>query len=460
MPGGTERTRGRLLRRIRALGCVTALTTTALAVPVPSASAAEPYGFSNLDTINIPIFGPVATSGPAFKYPSDIVVSNLTGTIADVDVLLRSVDHGDVNDLDIALAAPNGRAVLLLGDGGFKNNCDPLGDDWLTFDDESTRKPIRCTSITTDSYQPNGGTFDGTPAPSGPWGTALSTFDGLSPNGTWSLYVYDLYEEDAGEIGGWEIFIRLRPTITSFSPASGSVGTAVIITGTKFTGASSVKFGSVSAAFDVDSDTQITATVPAGASTGPIKVNAPDGTATSATDFIVTGPTITSFKPKAGKVGTSVTITGINLDGTTAVAFNGVSALFRVDSDTQVTVDVPEESTTGPVSVTTASGTGTSAIDFVVKHKRTVTLKLGAKAKGSLAVLDGFAACARRARIKLQHLEARRWTTVARTKTSLSGAYALTSPSAPGSYRALAPARKLKSGDVCLKAVSTSVKRA
>lgn len=437
-----------------------AVTLTAMLLVVSSTPVrADPsnYRFSNLDTINIPIFGPVVTSGPAFKYPSDIVVSGLSGTIADVDVLLRSVDHGDVSDLDIALAAPNGRAVLLLGDRGFKANCDPLGDDWLTFDDESTRGPVGCTSITTDSYTPNGGTYDGTPAPSGPWGTALSTFDDLSPNGTWSLYVYDLREEDAGEIGGWEIYFRLRPTITSFSPASGPAGTNVTITGTSLTDASSVKFGGVSAAFDVDSDSQITATVPAGASTGPITVKAPDGTATSTTNFVVTGPTITSFRPKAGKVGTSVTLTGANLDGTAEVVFDGISALFKVDSGTQITATVPTGATTGPVSVTNATGTGTSATDFVVKHKRIATLKLGSTARGVLSVSDGFAACARRAPIKLQHLESGRWKTVAGTRASETGSYAFARASDPGSYRALAPKRALKTGDVCLKDASPTV---
>jgi len=76
------------------------------------------------------------------------------------------------------------------------------------------------------------------------------------------------------------------PTITSFSPTSGSVGTSVTITGTSLTGASAVRFNGVSATgFTVSSATQIAATVPAGATTGPIGVTTPGGTATSATNF-------------------------------------------------------------------------------------------------------------------------------------------------------------------------------
>ena len=62
------------------------------------------------------------------------------------------------------------------------------------------------------------------------------------------------------------------------------------IYGQRFTGATDVRFNGVSASFSVASDTRITATVPAGATTGPIAVTGPGGTATSATNFTV-GPT-------------------------------------------------------------------------------------------------------------------------------------------------------------------------
>jgi uncharacterized repeat protein (TIGR03803 family) len=82
---------------------------------------------------------------------------------------------------------------------------------------------------------------------------------------------------------------RIMPVILSFSPTSGAEGTPVIITGTSFTGATKVTFGGVRATtFSVDSDTQVTATVPAGAKTGKIQITTPGGTATSATNFTVT----------------------------------------------------------------------------------------------------------------------------------------------------------------------------
>lgn len=84
------------------------------------------------------------------------------------------------------------------------------------------------------------------------------------------------------------VAFRVTPVISSFSPTSGPVGTVVIITGKSLTGATAVAFGGVKAtSFTVNSYTQITATVPAGAKTGRIVVVTPGGTATSTGTFTV-----------------------------------------------------------------------------------------------------------------------------------------------------------------------------
>jgi hypothetical protein len=81
----------------------------------------------------------------------------------------------------------------------------------------------------------------------------------------------------------------VAPNITSFTPASGPVGTVVTITGTDFTGASEVDFtAGASGKFSVDgSGTHITATVPLGSTTGAISVTVSGETGTSATNFTV-----------------------------------------------------------------------------------------------------------------------------------------------------------------------------
>ena len=66
------------------------------------------------------------------------------------------------------------------------------------------------------------------------------------------------------------------------------MGTLVTINGTSFTGATAVRFNFASASFTVVNSTQITATVPGGATNGHIRVTTPGGTARSTGNFIVT----------------------------------------------------------------------------------------------------------------------------------------------------------------------------
>jgi gliding motility-associated-like protein len=80
-------------------------------------------------------------------------------------------------------------------------------------------------------------------------------------------------------------------------------------------------------------------------------------------------PTITSFSPTAGNVGTSVTINGTNFDTTptnNTVSFNGTTAVVTASTATSLTTTVPAGSTTGKISVTVGCGTVVSADDFTV----------------------------------------------------------------------------------------------
>jgi uncharacterized repeat protein (TIGR03803 family) len=83
---------------------------------------------------------------------------------------------------------------------------------------------------------------------------------------------------------------KVKPKITSFSPASGSIGTLVTINGTGLIQATAVKFGTVKATtFTVVSDSEVTADVPSGLSPGTvtISITTPGGTANSPTKFTV-----------------------------------------------------------------------------------------------------------------------------------------------------------------------------
>jgi uncharacterized repeat protein (TIGR03803 family) len=71
-------------------------------------------------------------------------------------------------------------------------------------------------------------------------------------------------------------------------PASGKVGSTVLILGNSLTGSTSVTFNGKAAAFKVVSSTEITVTVPAGATTGSVKVVTPHRTLTSNAAYRVT----------------------------------------------------------------------------------------------------------------------------------------------------------------------------
>lgn len=78
--------------------------------------------------------------------------------------------------------------------------------------------------------------------------------------------------------------------ITNLNPTSGLVNTPVVIRGTNFTGATTVKFNGQPATFTLNSSSQITASVPGGATTGPISVIAAGGLSTSSSPFSINSP--------------------------------------------------------------------------------------------------------------------------------------------------------------------------
>ena len=161
----------------------------------------------------------------------------------------------------------------------------------------------------------------------------------------------------------------VTPQVTSVTPASGKVGASVTIAGVSLMQTTKVTIGSKPATFTVDNDDQVTATIPAGAKTGlKINVTTAGGVAASPAVFAVV-PSIASFTPTSGPVGTSVTITGNSFTAATKVTFGGIAATsYQVISDTQIGALVPTGAATGKIAVTTAGGTGSSAASFTVTH--------------------------------------------------------------------------------------------
>lgn len=154
------------------------------------------------------------------------------------------------------------------------------------------------------------------------------------------------------------------PTVTKFSKSSGSPGQTITLTGTNFTGTTSVSFnGTEASSFNVVSATRISVVVPAGASSGVVSVTNAIGTNSSVRSFQVkyASPSVRSFSPGSASVGDTVTITGRNFIGTTSVKFNGVEAAsFTVVSATTITAVVPAGATTGKITVANPSRSSTS----------------------------------------------------------------------------------------------------
>ena len=106
--------------------------------------------------------------------------------------------------------------------------------------------------------------------------------------GTTYLILASGYSTNVGNIQ-IQVTYTAPPTITSFSPtfACTGSGASVTITGTNFTGATSVKFNGITATYTVSSATSISTTLPSGATTGTITVVTPGGIVTSSANFTV-----------------------------------------------------------------------------------------------------------------------------------------------------------------------------
>lgn len=162
-------------------------------------------------------------------------------------------------------------------------------------------------------------------------------------------------------------YVPTPPIINSFSPSSGPIGTTVTVVGNNFSSATSLSLnGNTSIPFTIVNNNTITFVVPNGATSGLISITNPDGTATSTTSYVVTipifPPTITSINPTSGLVGTTVTITGTNLNTVTSVSLNGTSLTFSIVNNTSITFIVPVGATSGMVSVTNPDGSASGPV--------------------------------------------------------------------------------------------------
>jgi YD repeat-containing protein len=212
----------------------------------------------------------------------------------------------------------------------------------------------------------------------------------IDPAGNAASYSYDA----VGNLLQINRYAAGQASVLGFTPTSGPVGTAVTITGTGYSSTSSqdtVLFNGTSASITSASVNQIVATVPTGATSGPIQVTTPSGTFTTATNFTVTTgsgvPTITSFSPTIATAGTPITITGTNFDLNPIndkLWFNITPQSVNPATSTTLQISLAAGTGSGKISLTTPGGSAISAQDFYVPFGTHVASDVGYTARTTL----------------------------------------------------------------------------
>ncbi len=136
--------------------------------------------------------------GVASPYPQLHVISGIQGVVTDVNVAFSGIVHTYPDDMDILLVGPQGQNVMLMSDA-----CGPgdFNDVFRVVDDEASA-PFPDEGICNEAFsQP--ANYEApenmpAPAPAGPYGTSLSVFDGVNPNGNWEIYINDDAVADSG----------------------------------------------------------------------------------------------------------------------------------------------------------------------------------------------------------------------------------------------------------------------
>ncbi len=265
-------------------------------------------------------------SGP---YPSRVSVSGLGTKISDVNITLEGLSHSYLDDVDVLLVGPGGQQAVVMSDVGgssLVNNLD------LAFDDEASASLNEDDTATSGTYkpsdllEPNDPDFFDPSAPPVSGNTALSTFDGTDPNGTWRLFVVDDAEGDQGTLDGWSIDIETDNGVPTGTVAvNGGAATATSRTvalsvsaadpGTPTSGVTSMRFSNDGTTWSAFQPVAATAawTLSTGDGTKTVYAQFRDGSgnlSTAATDTIVldsVGPTAKKLTPKKNATDVEVT---------------------------------------------------------------------------------------------------------------------------------------------------------
>jgi subtilisin-like proprotein convertase family protein len=156
---------------------------------------------------------PIAIPDASHK-SSAITVAGMGGVVTDVDVTVSNIAHAWPSDVDLYLQGPeDANAIVPLMSDVCGTSATPLAGATLSFDDEAAA-PLPTSGCVSGSYRPtNVDTASDSLPSAGTWRATLAAFDGINPNGEWTLWAYDDSATYPGEIqGGFTL------TITSSGP--------------------------------------------------------------------------------------------------------------------------------------------------------------------------------------------------------------------------------------------------
>ena len=374
--------------------------------PATSLSSREPTGLS-FNANNCHIF--ISDDSARRVWEINVGPDGRYGTADDLVTWIDTTAFGNTDPEDVAY--DSARNILFVAGGsnaevykvspgpnGIFDGVPPAGDDQVTQFDTSA---LGVSDLEGLGYNPGSNTLylvgpqnRKTVVEATTDGVAVRIFDitgasALSPSdvdlgpGTWSgngrsIYVSDRMvdngsnpNENDGRIYEYDLGI---PVIDSFTPSSGSPGTEVTISGGRFTGASGVAFNGAPAAYTVDSGSQIRATVPVGAASGPISVTNSAGAGGSSGAFTV------SADPSH-----DVAVTQVNAPSPVNVGQQQTVVVTVVNQGTfsetfSVTLTDPAEAITPPSQSVTLTAGASQAVNFAWTPTATGTHTLTATA--------------------------------------------------------------------------------
>jgi RHS repeat-associated protein len=177
-------------------------------------------------------------------------------------------------------------------------------------------------------------------------------------------------------------FTAFNPVITSLAPPAAETGGLIDINGSGFGppySGGTVQFNGIAAQLNSWSDTLVTALVPIGSTTGPVKVTMNGITSNGVQFTLASTLAITALSAPSGSIGQSITITGTGFGGTqsdSVVTFNGVPATVTTWGSTSIVAIVPPGASTGPVTVDVANVIAQGPV-FSISSLLTLTDSLG-----------------------------------------------------------------------------------